>query len=52
MSGHGRVESEQDRINALAVAEVSKEAQQQFNASKVAAGKSALGIIIALSVVR
>jgi len=40
-------ESEQDRINALAVAEVSKEAQQYAsNASKAAAGKSALGTII------
>ena len=40
-------ESEQDRINALAVAEVSKEAQEYAaNASKAAAGKSALGTII------
>ena len=37
-------ESEQDRINALAVAEVSKEAQEYAsNASKAAAGKQALG---------
>ena len=37
-------ESEQDRINALAVAEVSKEAQEfASNASKAAAGKNALG---------
>ncbi len=37
-------ESEQDRINALAVAEVSKEAQEfASNASKAAAGKMALG---------
>jgi hypothetical protein len=37
-------ESELDRINALAVAEVSKEAQEySANATKSAAGKSALG---------
>ena len=40
-------ESELDRINALAVAEVSKEAQQYAaNATKSAAGKNALGKII------
>ena len=40
-------ESEQDRINALAVAEVSKEAQEfAANASKAAAGKSALGSML------
>ena len=40
-------ESELDRINALAVAEVSKEAQQySANATKAAAGKNALGKII------
>lgn len=40
-------ESEQDRINALAVAEVSKEAQEYAsNASKAAAGKNALGSMI------
>jgi len=40
-------ESEQDRINALAVAEVSKEAQEYAaNASKAAAGKTALGAMI------
>ena len=40
-------ESEQDRINALAVAEVSKEAQEYAsNASKAAAGKQALGAMI------
>ena len=40
-------ESEMDRINALAVAEVSKEAQEfSANATKAAAGKSALGTMI------
>jgi hypothetical protein len=40
-------EGEQDRINALAVAEVSKEAQEfAANASKAAAGKSALGSML------
>jgi hypothetical protein len=40
-------ESELDRINALAVAEVSKSAQEYAsNASKSAAGKTALGSVI------
>ena len=40
-------ESELDRINALAVAEVSKEAQAfSANATKAAAGKTALGTMI------
>jgi len=40
-------EGELDRINALAVAEVSKEAQAYAaNASKSAAGKKALGTIL------
>mgnify|MGYP003671267408 FL=1 len=42
-------ESEQDRINALAVAEVSKEAQEYAsNASKSAAGKTALGSMMGM----
>jgi len=40
-------EGELDRINALAVAEVSREAQEYAaNASKAAAGKKALGDVI------
>ena len=40
-------ESELDRINAIAIAEISKEAQQYAaNATKAAAGKKALGSVI------
>ena len=40
-------ESELDRINAIAIAEISKEAQQYAsNATKAAAGKKALGNVI------
>ena len=40
-------ESELDRINAIAIAEISKEAQEYAaNATKSAAGKKALGGLI------